>query len=154
MSAHQSDEAPSQDGTTMTKEEEHRHRVAEMRAKLAQDFSIDTTYVGVPKLSRILGIAPSTIYGYMRQGQFFMPYRIINTTAMIALDDIAEWHCSTDGVVPPAPRARSERAPAQAEGAAPTALGISDQKRPPTSANQLVEETLREMGLPRARGPR
>jgi len=154
MNAHHQNETPSEENQQVSIQEAHRQRVAEVRATLAKEFSIDTTYVGVPKLSRILGIAPSTIYGYMRRGQFFMPYRMINTTAMIALDDIAEWHCSSEGVVPPAPRAQIAQAPAQAPIAQPKLLDNPSSRQPPTSARQLMEETLREMGLPATRGPR
>ena len=64
-------------------------------------FGIDTALIGVPKLSRILGIATSTIYAYMRSGRFFIPYRLVNGSPMVRVDDLIEWYVSSEGVVQP-----------------------------------------------------
>ena len=126
-------------------EDAHRRKVAETRAMLASEFHIEAAFVGVPKLSRILGIAPSTIYGYMRRKEFFLPYRMFNTMAMVSLDDIADWLCSADGVV---------RAPSSAGRERP-------QEPPPipeeVQAQMLFEQTIREIEegrKRRSRGPR
>lgn len=71
-------------------------RRAEVRAMLMSEFGIDSVFVGVPKLARILGLASSTIYGYMRRRVFFIPYRMINTTPMVRIDDLVHWYCSPD----------------------------------------------------------
>lgn len=77
-------------------QDSERRRLAEIRAMLMRDFGIDSVFVGVPKLARILGMSPSTIYGYMRQRSFFIPYRLLNKTPVVRLDDLAQWYCSPD----------------------------------------------------------
>lgn len=158
MSTQQDNKEPAQCAQPTTELDAHRQRVFDVRERLAKEFSIDTIYVGVPKLSRIIGIAPSTIYGYMRRGEFFMPYRMINTTAMISLDDIAEWHCSSVGVIPAmasAPTPKATAASAFADATSPTLMAVAPIATTPAErASQLVGETLREMGLPRSRGAR
>lgn len=110
-----------------------RQRIGATRARLAADFQIDSMFVGVPKLSRILGIAPSTINGQIRAGVFFIPYRKFGTMSVVSLDDLAEWYCSSEGVVPAA------------------VLGASLPPRPKAELVQepteddLVEEALRQV---------
>lgn len=69
------------------------------RARLASDFHIDSMFVGVPKLSRVLGLAPSTINGHIRAGSFFLPYRKFGTMTVVSLDDLTRWYCSSENVV-------------------------------------------------------
>lgn len=154
MSTQQASNEPMRSDQPTSEVDARRQRVAEVRARLAADFGIDTIYVGVPKLSRIIGIAPSTIYGYMRRGEFFMPYRMINTTAMIALDDLAEWHCSSEGIVPVLVRAPTQKPTAQTSTLPSASIVVAPSGTPDDRAKQLLEETLREMGLPRSRAAR
>ncbi|MGF6273872.1 hypothetical protein ABIB38_002250 [Massilia sp. UYP11] len=70
------------------------------RAKLIAQYKLDSEYIGVSQLARILGISPSAIYGHMRSGRFFLPYRMFNAAPKIFIDDLVEWHCSGRGVVP------------------------------------------------------
>ena len=64
-----------------------------MRAALLRDFHIEAAFIGVPKLARILSLAPSTIYGHVRAGVFFIPHRMMNTTTMFLVDDVVDWMC-------------------------------------------------------------
>lgn len=70
------------------------------RVKLIAQYKLDSEYIGVSQLARILGLSPSAIYGYMRGGRFFLPYRMFNAAPKIFIDDLVEWHCSGRGVVP------------------------------------------------------
>lgn len=91
-------------------EEERVARRRETRSRIARDYRIESEYVQIPKLARIVGFAPSTLYGYIRTGSFFLPYRLLNSTVVVSLDDLAAWLCSSDGVVPPRAEApRPER---------------------------------------------
>jgi len=74
--------------------------IAAAKAWLAGEFSIDSALVGVPKLSRVIGLSPSTIYAHLRSGKFPIRYRVINKTPMVSLDDLAAWYCA------PAPELR------------------------------------------------
>lgn len=54
---------------------------------------IDTMMVSVPKIARALGYAPATLYGYIKGGTFFLPYRLVNGSPLVALDDLLAWVC-------------------------------------------------------------
>ena len=64
------------------------------RAMMVREFKIEAAFVDVPKLARIVGLAPSTLYGYIRAGSFFIPYRLVNERPLISLDDLVDWYCS------------------------------------------------------------
>lgn len=70
------------------------------RELLARRHGLRSDFVGVGQLSKILGIAPATIYGHIRTGRFFLPYRLFNVSPMVSLDDLARWYGSRAGVVP------------------------------------------------------
>lgn len=71
------------------------------RAMLVSEFHIESAFIAVPTLSRILGIAPSTIYGYIRSGVFFIPHRLLHGKAVVSLDDLVEWYCAPIGLLQP-----------------------------------------------------
>ena len=131
------DDSEQQSGVDACGGDEQARRVSATRAALASEFHVEAAFVGVPKLARILGIAPSTIYGCMRRGAFFIPYRMFNSMAMVSMQDLAEWHCSTQGVIPAA--ALSRRSLAASVDAAP----VNADAR----AEILVQQTLRELGV-------
>lgn len=55
---------------------------------------IDTAMISIPKVARVLGYAPATLYGYIKAGSFFLPYRIVQGSPMVAADDFLDW-CSS-----------------------------------------------------------
>ena len=71
------------------------------RAMLINEFRIESAFIDVPKLSRVLGIAPSTIYSYIRNGDFFIPHRLLHGKAVVSLDDLVEWYCAPIGSARP-----------------------------------------------------
>jgi hypothetical protein len=76
-------------------------RKVECLDALMRRFGIDSALIGVPKLARALGMGTSTLYTYMRCGTFFMPYRMVNGTPMVKVDDFIDWYLSSDGDVRP-----------------------------------------------------
>jgi len=68
---------------------------------LMRRFGIDSALIGIPKLARALGMGSSTLYTYMRCGTFFMPYRMVNGTPMVKVDDFIDWYLSSEGDVRP-----------------------------------------------------
>lgn len=72
---------------------------AEYLESLLLRSGIDSALVGVPKLARVLGMGASTIYSYMRAEKFFMPYRMVNGTPMVKIDDLVEWYLSADSEI-------------------------------------------------------
>jgi len=91
------------DGEGASAHEEHRalrgaessHRGASRREgidMMVAKFGIDAALVSVPKLSKVLGIAPSTLYSYIKAGKFFMPHRMVNQSPMVTIDDLIDWY--------------------------------------------------------------
>lgn len=120
-----------------------------VRARIVQDFHVESAFVGVPKLSKILGLAPATIYGYMRQGKFFIPYRMFNTSPMVSLEDLVDWHCSGEGVEPAAGAAPVAPEPPR-RGPKPSGAPID----PEAEADRIVAEALAAVGVdPSSRRP-
>lgn len=62
---------------------------------------IDTAMISIPKVARVLGYAPATLYGYIKAGSFFLPYRIVQGSPMVAADDFLDWCSSRECEVSP-----------------------------------------------------
>jgi hypothetical protein len=73
-----------------------RAKRAHARMWLIQQFQLESAFIGVPKLAIILGVSPSTVWGYIREGKFFIPYRIFNKSPMVCIDDLVEWYCGPE----------------------------------------------------------
>ena len=84
---------------------------------------IDSALIGVPKLSRVLGLGASTIYTYMRENRFFLPYRMVNATPMVKIDDLVDWYLCADAEISPAKSAQS--APSKLESQVEPALAVN-----------------------------
>lgn len=123
------------------------------RAKLIAQYKLDSEYVGVSQLARILGLSSSAIYGHMRGGRFFLPYRMFNAAPKIFIDDLVEWHCSGKGVVP-AFGAKPCREPAGDgdEGGEGRALSKAEVD---AAVHKAADDAMRSMGIdPCKRGRR
>ncbi len=105
-------------------------REAAARERLAEQYGLTSAFIGVGMLARILGIAPATIYGHMRSGRFFLPYRLFNASPMVCVDDLARWYCGDDGVVP--------------------AFGAKPQKKPSWARDDQEDAEVPGRGLTRA----
>lgn len=70
------------------------------RARLSAQYRLDSEYLSVGQIARILGLSPSAIHADMRSGRFFLPYRLFDLAPKIFIDDLVEWRCSGHGVVP------------------------------------------------------
>jgi len=113
-------------------------KIESAKSWLAREFNIDAALVGVPKLSRVIGLSASTIYAHMRAGKFPIRFRVINTTPMVSLDDLAAWYCQPAPdlapVQPLPPKERRMPSPEDGEG----------------WLDALVQMTLDDMGSPPA----
>lgn len=114
------------------------------RERLAKEYGLTAAFVGVAKLAAVLGIAPSTIYGHMRAGRFFLPYRMLNASPMVRVDDLADWLGSPDGVVAPgeARLGRRRAGRPSEEGESSAKHGESDAR-----VDKIVAAALRSMGM-------
>lgn len=77
---------------------------------------IDTAMISIPKVARVLGYAPATLYGYIKAGSFFLPYRIVQGSPMVAADDFLDWCSSREcEVSPQAPAKQQEEEESEVE---------------------------------------
>jgi len=117
------------------------------RSRLIAQYHLDSEYIGVGQLARILGLSPSAIYGHMRNGRFFIPYRMFNAAPKIFIDDLVEWHCSGRGVVP-AFGAKPWRETAgddeEGEGGEGRALSKAEVD---AAVHQAADDAMRSMGI-------
>ena len=114
------------------------------RERLAKEFGLTAAFVGVAKLAAVLGIAPSTIYGHMRAGRFFLPYRMFNASPMVRVDDLAAWLGSPEGVVAAGePRLGRQRAGRPSEKEESSAEPRDSDAR----VDKIVAAALRSMGM-------
>lgn len=118
-----------------------------LRERLSREFHITALFVPAKTVAAVLGLSPSTIHAYIRGDAFFLPYRLINKTPMVAVDDLVDWCLSPDGMFPPAAK---EPSSLWAAGSA-EALDSDTARRmsaSATEADRVVDETLKQLGLP------
>ncbi|RNF30027.1 hypothetical protein NM04_14900 [Massilia aurea] len=87
------------------------------RSRLSAQYHLDSEYLSVSQIARILGLSPSAIHADMRSGRFFLPYRLFDSAPKIFIDDLVEWHCSRRGVVPAFGAKTGRAAPLDSEDA-------------------------------------
>lgn len=66
------------------------------RAMLMDQFGIDSAFVRVPTLARVLNLAPAGIYAAIRANRFFIPHRMLFSEPAVKLDDLVEWYCEDE----------------------------------------------------------
>ncbi len=121
------------------------HKFSAARAMLVAQYNLEAAFVGVPKLARILGCSPTTIWNYIRQGKFFIPYRMINGSPMVTVCDLAHWYCSTSEMHFPA---EAGRWPIDAGGFDEVCKPKPARASPGgNQAKKLVEEAFAAMGI-------
>lgn len=76
---------------------------------LLAKHGIDTVMVSIPRIARALGYAPATLYGYIKNGDFFLPYRVVQGSPMVAVDDFINWCCSRELEVTPSNSRRGQK---------------------------------------------
>jgi TATA-binding protein-associated factor Taf7 len=67
------------------------HRREQIRARLARDFHVTALLVPVKTVAAVVGLSATTIYSYIRNGVFFMPYRRVHNTPMVDVEDLVDW---------------------------------------------------------------
>ncbi|WP_186073854.1 helix-turn-helix transcriptional regulator [Burkholderia gladioli] len=100
-----------------TQQAERRMTADEARESLARRYKIESAFVRVAQLSKILGIATPTIYSAMREGRFFLPHRMLCSMPAVRLDDLAEWYSRQERPSPKVRRQADEENPATNEQA-------------------------------------
>jgi hypothetical protein len=118
-----------------------------VRMALIEQYHLTSAFIAVPKLAAIMGFSASTIWNHMRQRKFPIPYRMINTTPMVCIDDLVDWYCARDDLIfpndaeePPKPRA------------APRDEAAEERRRRAAETDAIVDEALAKLGMaPRRR---
>ncbi|AHI78156.1 hypothetical protein BTRA_3393 [Burkholderia thailandensis USAMRU Malaysia  len=100
-----------------TERTERRMTADEARESLARQYRIESAFVRVAQLSKILGIAAPTIYTAMREGRFFLPHRMLCSMPAVRLDDLADWYSSQEQPSPKLRRQADEKTPESIEQA-------------------------------------
>jgi len=55
-------------------------------------WGIKKLFMDVPEFCRITGFPKSTIYQYIREGRFFIPFILVNKTPFIKTEDFLTWY--------------------------------------------------------------
>jgi predicted DNA-binding transcriptional regulator AlpA len=138
---------PSQDQAPL---DPQARRFAYARAMLVRDFNIDSAFVDMPKLARILGCSAATLWAYIRKGEFFMPYRKIHGGLAVSVDDLAAWYSSATGVVAPSDGAGVW--PAHCGGDAAEPPSPSKKGRAAQAVDEAIAQAYASLGGRRRRG--
>lgn len=73
---------------------------ARIETMLSSRYGIDSAFVRVETLAKVLGLAPSTIHTQMKAGRFCMPFRRISSIPVVKVDDLIAWYCDDNTVIP------------------------------------------------------
>jgi hypothetical protein len=118
---------------------------------LSEKFGIESAFVRVEILAKVLGLAPSTIYTQLKAGRFCMPFRRVNTIPLVKVEDLINWYCD--------PGAEPALAPVLAVAALPeVAVSVAPVRSEPVvlcpeseraaRTKKLVGEVLSKMAKP------
>lgn len=80
------------------------------RAMLSKQFNIESAFVRVPVLAKVLNLSPAGIYAAMRADRFFIPHRMMFSAPAVKFEDLIDWYCGreqqwakSDGDASPSP---------------------------------------------------
>ena len=112
---------------------------AEGRARL-KELGVEALVIGVPTIAKLIGSAPSTLYGHIKRKTFFLPVRELHGSPVVMVDDLLDWMCLSHG--PTKPEERGDGEPASAPD------GISARQR-----SEIVERAKRAAAARKENGP-
>lgn len=61
------------------------------REQLSLRYGVDSEFVRVKTLAKIIGLAPATIYTHIREDSFPIPFRHLGGAPMVRVDDLLRW---------------------------------------------------------------
>lgn len=61
------------------------------REDLRARYGVDSEFVRVKEIAKITGIAPTTIYTRMREGEFPLPVRRVGDMPLVRVDHLLAW---------------------------------------------------------------
>lgn len=113
---------------------------------LIERYGIDSAFVRVGTIAKILGLSPAAVYTAMREGRFFMPHRLLSSAPVVKLDDLARWYCGPDA----AAVGRSSRHVPLRVGKATVAesdIAVRLREVRQAEADSVVEQALNNLGV-------
>ncbi|MDY0747940.1 hypothetical protein SNE35_25790 [Paucibacter sp. R3-3] len=62
------------------------------RARL-KELGVEALVIGVPAIAKLIGSAPSTLYGHIKRKTFFLPVRELHGSPVVMVEDLLDWMC-------------------------------------------------------------
>lgn len=123
---------------------------ARVESMLSSRYGIDSAFVRVETLAKVLGLAPSTIHTQMKAGRFCMPFRRISSIPVVKVDDLIAWYCDDNTVIPMGSVNVGDQEDEQecdAAGATAKATPLANEDAPSKDliSNFLVEHAMAKM---------
>jgi hypothetical protein len=115
----------------------------EAKAMLRRDFGIESAFVRVKALAKVLGVSQALVYLWIREDRFFLPVRKLDSAAVVKLEDLARWYCGPGGgpeAFGPAPT-EEERIAAREE------RKRAKRARDKEAADRIVARSLERLGM-------
>jgi len=132
--------------------------------RLAAKHQIDSEFVRVPTLAKIMAMSANSIYVQMRDNKFPLAHRRVGNVVLVKLADLARWYCTGEGSAvrePEPPRATpvepAKEPPAASSAPAPEHYEAPRQIRKETRDQQqarIKREVLAEIAARRNAGAR
>lgn len=63
----------------------------ELVGELRRMYGIESKLIQIPVLAKLVGMKKATLYLHAREGTLFVPFRYINKTPVVDVDDLADW---------------------------------------------------------------
>ena len=71
-------------------------KMEQTRRRLREDFGVQSMFVRVRTLPKILGLSPATLHTAMRENQFPLPHRVLCSAPLVEADDLVTGLCRSD----------------------------------------------------------
>lgn len=118
-----------------------------MREHLRETYGVESMFVRVKTLSRILGIAPATLRAAMRAGRFALPHVVVCSAPLVRADQLIDWILAQNaGARAPAPSSTEDGGEDAGDNHSDSLEGgASDRINMRRLRKRLVAETLAKM---------
>ncbi|MCQ0031249.1 hypothetical protein [Burkholderia glumae] len=110
-----------------------------VRQYLRDVYGVESMFVRVKVLSRILGISPATIRASMRAGRFALPHVVVCSAPLVRTDLLVDW------MIAPGALAQEKDSQAADAHVDPPELGLPDRAAMRQLRRRLVKDTLEKM---------
>ncbi|WP_133647519.1 hypothetical protein [Paraburkholderia flava] len=114
---------------------------------LREAYGVESMFVRVKTLSRILGIAPATLRASMRAGRFTLPHVVVCSAPLVRTDQLIDWILALNaGARAPAPSSTDDEGEQAGDSYRDSLdVGASGRTNMRRLRKRLVAETLAKM---------